>query len=140
MTAGDRILALLPAEEASAYRLLGRFGITPLSPARAVLDVTFEMRPEELQDPELNRAWESLRTPRTRLELDFFLLDLPQDGEPSPGPAPALAPAAEPPELPLPRQLLAALARAEPPALPGEAPAEEPFDPPPALDSQAVAR
>jgi hypothetical protein len=134
MTAGERMLALLPDEEASAYRLLGRFGITPLSPARAVFDVTFEMRPEELSDPELNRAWESLRTPRTRLELDFFLLDLADGGEPGP------APAAEPPELLLPRQLLAALARAELPALPGAAPAEERFDPPPALDPEEVAR
>jgi hypothetical protein len=114
---------LLPPEEAFAYRCLARFGITPESSAREVLDASFEMSPEELRDERINRAWESLRSSRTRLELDFFLLDLAATAPPPTASSGEPLPA-------LPWKLVLDLSQAQPLPPPAAAAGEKAFTPP----------
>ena len=92
-----------PLEETMPYERLAAFGVAPESAAREVLDASFEMTPAQLADPELRGAWEDLRTSRTRLFVDFFLVDLPDEATAAGG-ADAAAP------LPLPWAFLQRLA------------------------------
>jgi hypothetical protein len=121
----------------SPYRTLARFGVNPDSTANAVADASFEMSAEDLANPAIAHAWESLRTTRSRLLVDFFGYELPE-----PAPAAQTPEAAAPP--PLPYGFLCRLARAVelppalqkppapraedqlPPTLQGEAPLWEP--------------
>jgi hypothetical protein len=73
---------MIPWEGDHPYRVMSVYGIGPESTARAVLDAHYDL-PDD--SPELNRAWESLRQVRRRLQADFFLYDLP----PEPAPAPS---------------------------------------------------
>ena len=68
---------LLPWDGPFAYDVMKRFGITPASTSREVLDASFDMDADTMSDPLVSNAWEALRTSRTRLMLDFFCLDLP---------------------------------------------------------------
>lgn len=76
------------------YRTLARLGITPESTAKQVLDASFDMTPDDLRDDRVNAAWESLRSSRRRLIVDFFAYLLPEEpppeAAPGPGPMPAL--------------------------------------------------
>ena len=65
--------------QAPSYRLLARFGITPASSACEILDVSFDLTPADLRDKALVEAWESLRSARGRLLVDFLSLDLPAE-------------------------------------------------------------
>ncbi|MFC1660759.1 hypothetical protein ACFL3S_04720 [Gemmatimonadota bacterium] len=105
---------MVPWDGDHPYRVMSAFGVTPDSNAQEVLDASYDL-PDD--SPEVNRAWESLRQARKRLQADFFLYDLP----PEPAPAPR-SDRGEPP--PLPWEFLHGLARSVddfPEALQGEA-------------------
>jgi len=72
---------MIPWDGGHPYQVMSAFGVTPDSSSREVLDASFDL-PDD--SPEVNRAWESLRQVRKRLQADFFLYDLP----PEPAPAP----------------------------------------------------
>jgi hypothetical protein len=83
---------LVPWDGDFPYLVLARFGLTPRSTAREVLDASLDMTPEDLADERVNGAWESLRTTRSRLLLDFFCPALPAEPPPAPRPAGAAPP------------------------------------------------
>jgi hypothetical protein len=103
----DRLLAW---DGAHPYEAMHRFGITPSSSAREVLDASFDMTPDDLRDAALNQAWELLRRPASRLLVDFFCYHLPEPAAPR-----GVAQAGDAPALPLPWAFLHALAFAAPP-------------------------
>jgi hypothetical protein len=94
----------IPWDGGFPYRVLARFGVSPASTGRQVLDVSYDMTPEELSDPSVTAAWESLRTARGRLLVDFFCPELP-----APAPGQDAAPTAMPPPLAYLRRLAAEL-------------------------------
>jgi hypothetical protein len=80
MMKGDNTAGARGGEDRTLpYRLLAKFGIKPGSSAREVLDASYEMTPDDLQNSAVQDAWESLRITRSRLLVDFFCLDLPAE-------------------------------------------------------------
>ncbi len=83
---------LLVSEDDLPYRALAHLGIKPDSTAREVLDASFDMTPEDARDGRINAAWESLRSSRRRLVVDFFGYRLPEEPPPEPVSDPGLIP------------------------------------------------
>lgn len=59
----------------SPYHVLARFGLTPRSSAREVLDASYDMTADDLGDPVIAAAWTRLRVTLTRLVADCFWID-----------------------------------------------------------------
>ena len=121
-----RIDPLIPWDGAYPYLVLQPLGLTPQSTTTQVLDASYSMTSEQIEDPVLNDAWEALRIAKSRLVVDFFCLDLPDPANPVPGSGRpealtfALAAAMEPG---LPDPVFPDISLALPAALLGEEPA-----------------
>ena len=82
----------VPWDGPRPYAELARFGLGPNSTLQQVLDASFDMSADDLSDEKLNSSWETLRSTRARLLVDFFCVDLPppaeEDGTAFVGPRP----------------------------------------------------
>jgi hypothetical protein len=65
--------------ERCPYGPLARIAITPDSSARAVLDASFRLPPDQWSNRKITVPWDQLRNHRTRLVADFLLYELPAE-------------------------------------------------------------